>query len=348
MRTVIVVALIALGVPGGTSLRAQATASMPASHAGMPMQQGGAFTALLTSPLGSRGASGNATVSGTAVRVIWSGDQPDAVRVWSVRRGSCARDEGLVGAPGAYPAMTVDASGSASGNAILGASLAGDGEFHVLVQSSAGPPTADATATIIACGVLGNAAAPTSAVGRELTTSPNGSKPAAVDHLTMDHSTMDHSATNVSSTGASSPAAGASSPSMNMSGMGDTDTSLMAIHMRMMADPVILERVMSDPVLQRMMAQMPGMSSMDMDMAGMTSAPAGSGAAATAKTARTMAKPVAKPATRAAAKPAKKPATKPAAKPAAKPAPAAMPGMDHSKMPGMDHSKMPVSRKPPA
>ena len=68
MRTVIVVALIALGVPVGTVLNAQATGGLPASHAGMPMQQGGAFTALLTSPLGSRAASGTATVACSPTR----------------------------------------------------------------------------------------------------------------------------------------------------------------------------------------------------------------------------------------------------------------------------------------
>lgn len=340
MRVPIVTALVALGIPGGALLQAQAGVSTLVNHAGMATQpQGNARSALLANLLGSRGATGTATVNGTSVQLRWSGDQPGAVRVWSVRRGSCARDEGLVGAPGAYPAITVDASGSASGRANLGASLAADGQFHVLVQSSAGAPAAGATATTLACGVLGNTAAPIGADVRELTTSPNGRKPAAVDHSTMDHPSM-----NMAGTGASNGAVGASTPNMRKSVMGETDTSLMAIHRRMMTDPVIRERVMSDPVLQRMMAQMPGISEMGVDMPEVPTAPGGSGAAASAKAASTTAKPAARPATEAAAKPAKKLA----AKPAAKSAPVAMPGMDHSEMPGMGPIKPPVTRKPPA
>lgn len=343
MRPLLVAVLVTFGVPNVAVMHAQASGSMLANHSNMPMHQSGAMTALLTAPLGSRGASGTATVCGTTVRMQWSGDQPGTMRVWSVRRGSCARDEGLVGLASAYAPLNVDASGSATGRATLGMPLATGGPVHVLVQTAAGSLATGATATTLACGALGNGATPARAAVTELTTSPNGSKPAVVDHSAMDDSTMDHSSMNMSGSGATSGAVAASSPSTNMSGMNisdvdGTDTSLMAIHMRMMADPVIRERVMTDPVLQRRMAQMPGMSSMgmNMEMPGMKSAPSGSGAAARAKATGTRAKPVATPAV----KPATRAATKPATKPAAKPAPAAMPGMDHSKMPGM--------RKPPA
>lgn len=350
MRSLFLTALAALGLPSGSAMQAQASGDPHANHAAMPTQPAaGELTALLTDPLGSRAGSGTATVIGTTVRMNWSGDQPGAVRTWSVRRGSCTRDEGIVGTASAYAPVTVDASGSASSNASLGAPLMADGQFHVVVQTSAGASAAAGTASTLACGRLG-VGAPPSRVAAELTTSPNGSKPAAVDHSAMDHSKMDHSGMNMSATSASSAAAGATSASTNMSGMtmsgtNSSDSSLMAIHMRMMADPVIRERVMTDPVLQRMMAQMPGMSSMDMhmdmqkDMPGMTSAPPGSGAPARARAASTTPKPAAKPAPKA--------ATKPAAKPAATPAPAAMPGMDHSKMPGMSPAKPPVTRKPP-
>jgi hypothetical protein len=55
---------------------------------------------------------------------------------------------------------------------------------------------------------------------------------------------------------------GASMPGMAMSGdtaMGAmTSAAMMAMHERMMADPVIRERVMTDPVLQRLMGMAPG------------------------------------------------------------------------------------------
>ena len=343
MRLFFLTAVVALGVPNGSVVYAQAPGGVTANHASMPMQPpSAARAALLTDPLGSRAASGTSTVTGTMVRMVWYGDQPGAVRSWSVRRGSCTRDEGLVGEASAYAPITVDASGSASGSANIGAPLAADSQFHLRVQSSADSPATGAVATTLACGTLRNAAAPVRAAAKELTTSPNGSKPAAADHSAMDHSMMDHSGMNMSGTGASGGAAGASSSSTNVSRM--DDSTMMAIHMRMMADPVIRERVMTDPVLKRMMAQMPGMSSMNTDMPRMTSEPA-AGAGATGST--TAASAAAKPATRATRMPATKPAAKPAAKPATKPAPAAMPGMDHSKMPGMDPSTMPVAPKPP-
>ena len=323
MRILFVVSLISFAVPNAAVVHAQVSGSMTAHDHSMPMQQGGVMSALLTNPFGSRGASGTATVSGTTLRMNWSGDQPGTVRVWSVRRGSCARDEGLVGVASTFAPIAVDASGSGSGLANLGAPLATDSQFYVLVQTATGSPATSATATPLACGVFGKGATPAQAVTK-LTTSPNVSRRAAVDHSAMDHSAMDMSG-------------------LNMSDMGGTDTSLMAIHMRMMADPVIRERVMTDPVLQRMMGGMSGMKVMGTDIAGMTNEPAGMGAGgnvgAASTAMRPAAKAAAKPAPRAAAKPPAKPVAKPVAKPTAKPAPAAMPGMDHSKMPGM--------RKPP-
>lgn len=312
MRILLVVSLIAVAIPNAAVVHAQGSGSMTAHDHGMPMPQDGAMTALLTNPFGSRGASGTATVSGTSVRMQWSGDQPGTVRVWSVRRGSCARDDGLVGVASAYAPMAVDASGSALGSASLAVPLAADSQFYVLVQTTTGSAATSATATPLACGVFGKGATPTLAAA-ELATSPNGSGPAAGDQSAMDHSTMDMSG-------------------MNMSDRGGTDASLMEIHMRMMADPVIRERVMTDPVLQRMMS---GMEAMGVNMPGMTNQPAGTGAGGNVGAASTAIRPAAK----AAARPARRPATTPVTKPTAKPAPAATPGMDHSKMPGM--------RKPP-
>ena len=299
MRFLVVAVLIVLFVPNATVVYAQASGSMPANHTSRPMREHGALTALLTDPLGSRGVSGTASVNGTTVRVIWSGDQPGTVRAWSVRGGPCARDEGVTGAAGDYTPITVDASGGAVGSAALGAPLAAERQFHVLVQSSARSAAAGVTAITLACGSLRNAAAAARDAVTELTTSPNGSKPAAADHSTMDHSSM-----NMPSTGASGDAA---SSSVKISDTGSSDSSLMAIYLRMMADPVIRERVMTDPVLRRMMAGMPGMSALQESTLEMMSVPVRTGAGESAG--------------------------------AAKPAPAATPGMDHSKMPSV--------RKPP-
>jgi hypothetical protein len=161
---------------------------------------------------------------------------------------------------------------------------------------------------------------------------------------------------------------------MNMPGMRDTTrmdhgaaaatdsammATMMAMHMRMMADPVIRQRMMADTAMRRMMDDV--MKTMATDQRDMMSRmmreparPPGAAAArrpaARRPAARTPAKPAARPAARpedphaghggaapgqpAPAKPAPaKPAPKPPAKPPAKRD--SMPGMDHSKMPGM-------------
>jgi hypothetical protein len=307
MRPLSIVSVAALLMLGSRVIHAQASGAAHANH-GQP-RPSDSLTALITDPLGSRTASGTATVTGTAVRVTWAGDQAGAVRTWSVRRGSCSRDEGGVGAMSAYAPITVNESGSGTSRATLDAALTSDAQYHVVIHGSA---TA-ATASSLGCGALRAWAMPPSS-DSVLTSSPNGSRPMPVDHSTMNHSAM---ATPPDSTGAT--------PSASISMPGMSDSTLMAIHMRMMADPVIRERVMTDPVLQRMMAGMPGMSPMKMDMTDTASA-------RMKDSSRTEA-----PAPRATRGATTKPASKPVAKPAAKPAPV---------MPGMDHSKMPVKRKP--
>ena len=320
------------------SARAQSSGSMPASHAGTPGAPGGAVSALLTDPLGSRSASGTATVTGNAVRIAWSGDLPGSRRVWSVRRGSCTREQGIVGATSSYAPIAVDASGAGSAVATLDAPLDASTPSHVVVHAGG------ATDVALACGALWNGTTMPQGADHSAHGAPSATPPSvstgSVDHSAMDHSTMAHSM--MSTPGTSMPKTGMSNMSMPM--MGDNASkTLMAIHMRMMEDPVIRERVRTDPVLQRMMEQlsMNDSSSMDMTMPGMTSTPAASARGA-AKT------PAAKSASKPAARTPAKAAAKPTPKPAAKPAPTSMPGMDHSKMPGMNQSKPPVTRKPPA
>ena len=236
MRMRQVLSLLVAGAlcrPGTTS--AQASGTM-AGHSHMPMQPGGPVSGLLTSPSGSRGPSGTVTVTGTTVHVVWAGDQPGTTRAWSLRRGSCARVEGIVGAATSYNALVVDAAGTAQGTATLSAPLATDSAVVVVVQ----PLPNEANSPVLACGSISN--------GVRLARGAPSVDRATMDHSTMDHSTMDHSTMKA-------PAMNRSG--MNMSGAADSGAAgLRAIHLRMMADPVIRERVRTDPVLQRMLADL--------------------------------------------------------------------------------------------
>ena len=321
MRFLLLSTMLVIALPAGRVLRAQAAGGAHANHAEMQtLPPTPTMTALLTSPLGSRAESGAVSVTGTTVQMTWVGGAPGAMRTWSVRRGTCSRDEGLLDALNGYAPITLDDSGRATRTATLDRALSADATFHVLVQTPDAAPAATARgARTVACGAL-NVPAPAVRAPTERTDSPNGSKSSTVDHAAMDHSMMDHSGMNMSgmSMSATSPSAspGGSTgvdlqvPSKMMPAT--SDSMLMAIHKRMMADPVIQERVLSDPVLLRMMAQIPAMEA---SVSATQASPAES-----AKTPR---------------KPAAKPVAKPSAKPVSKPTPAAMPGMDHSKMPGM-------------
>ena len=250
-------------------------------RAGMQMTAGSGVSALLTSVLGTRSASGMATVEGRTVRVTWTGDQPGSTRPWYVHRGTCTRDEGMIGAASAYRPITVDASGSGASTATLDVPLTAGNTYYVAVHGSATPAT-DPKANVIACGALTD--------GSMRMAQPSGQQAGTTSMASMQHGSMQHGSvqhgsmqTGTTQTGTpqmgttqtgnaaamdhsamampSTPQSGTSMPGMpGMSGMRSTDSasaSLMAIHMRMMADPVIRDRVMTDPVLQRMMAQMP-------------------------------------------------------------------------------------------
>lgn len=300
MRSLSIVSVAALLVLGSRPMHAQASGAAHAGHA-QPTRPSDTLTALLTDPLGSRAASGTATVTGTTVRIAWDGDKAGSVRTWSVRRGTCVRDEGVLGAVGAYAPITVNGSGSGTGSATLGAPLANDARYHVVIHGSDNA----ATALPFACGALGAWVLPPKG-DTVLTSSPNGSRPAPVDHSTMNHAEM--AMPRDSAPGAPPPAL--------------SDSTLMAIYVRMMADPVIRERVRTDPVLQQMLAGVPALPSMPTDI------PAAEKDSTRAET----------PATGARRTTTSRPAAKPTAKPTPKPT--------HN-MPGMDHSKMPVKRKPP-
>ena len=126
-------------------------------------------------------------------------------------------------------------------------------------------------------------------------------------------------------------------PGMSGTASAVSSDDMMALHMKLMSDPVIRARLMADPEMRRMMtammADMPAehraMMQQMMSAKPGTAAHAHAPAKSTAAKAATAKKPVAK-------KPAAKTATKPAAKKpvAKKPAPKKDPmaGMDHSKM----------------
>jgi hypothetical protein len=109
-----------------------------------------AIMTLLTGPLGSRSVSGTATLSGAAIRVTLSGDKPGATRPWHIHRGTCNRDEDIVGSADAYPPIVIDSHGDGSATATLAAPLAPGVGQAIEVHD-----TAEGTALgVIACGTL--------------------------------------------------------------------------------------------------------------------------------------------------------------------------------------------------
>ncbi|MEJ7810245.1 MAG: hypothetical protein WKG32_07470 [Gemmatimonadaceae bacterium] len=152
---------------------------------------------------------------------------------------------------------------------------------------------------------------------------------------------------------------GDSMPGMEHGAMRMSDDDVMALHMRMMSDPVIRQRVLADTAMRRMMTDMA--DQMPVERRDMMRSMMTRGDSATAGTPRRRSG-TARPAPRAAApahtghegmampggttpKDATRPATTPGAKPAAKQPPAKKPAAKDS-MPGMDHSKMPGMKKP--
>jgi hypothetical protein len=74
--------------------------------------------------------------------------QPSAVHLWELRSGECDSDGERVGAAAAYPALTVNAEGTATANATISRLLDPDGTYQVVVLQSA------SVDEVIACGDL--------------------------------------------------------------------------------------------------------------------------------------------------------------------------------------------------
>ena len=321
----------------GAMLQAQTSPAIT-NHAGMAMpSQSGPVTTVLSGTLGSRSASGSATLNDKVVQLVWSGDTPGSVRVWSVRSGPCSIDGSLVAATSNYSSIATDAKGNGTASATLSGLLDLSDAFHIAVYASV-----DAGAERIACGSLSSGTAVGTHQMNGMSNMQGASDMAGMDHSKMpgmdhskmpgmDHSKMagmDHSQmakTDSSMAGMDHSAiAAVSAPGTKMSD--STSAILLLIHQRMMTDPVIRERVMTDPALQRLMEQLSGMdmaatgADMTTTMPGMTNAPAGDMKRATATSTKKLTTAPAKPVVKA---------------PSKKPAMAPMPAMDHSKMPGM-------------
>lgn len=332
--------------PGGTQAGPQSIGTT-GGQANMPLQRGVyADSALLTGPLGTRAPTGVATVEGRTVRITVTGDQPGSSRAWYVHRGSCARDEGLVGTPRMYSPLVIDAGGTGSGSVTLDAPFVAGGAYFVVVHSSATDPKSD----VMACGSLTKGAMRMGqSSAQSMAHTPMHNVPMS-NMPTTNMPAMDHSATSMPGMG-----------SANMMGRSIPDSMSMlvtSIYSRMMADPVIRERAMTDPVLRSLLARVPttfqpaaasgaAMSHDGMNMSGMTMSTSTAPAkhAAPPRTSKSASRPAAKSSSpksisTPASKPAQKGNAKTAPRPAAKPAPKnpmpPMPGMDHSNMPGMN------------
>ena len=159
----------------------------------MPSQSA-PVTTLLSGTLGSRSASGSATLDGKTVQLVWSGDAPGSVRVWSIRSGPCSTEGSIVAATSGYSAITADAKGNGAASAALSGPLNLNDAFHVAVYASS-----DAGAERIACGSLSSGAAVGAHQMSGMSNMKGTNDMAGMDHSKMpgmDHSkmpAMDHS-----------------------------------------------------------------------------------------------------------------------------------------------------------
>lgn len=329
MHKITISILLTTVVAIGSHAEAQTTPN----HANMAMSAPSAITTtVLSGPLGSRSASGSATVTGQVVQLSWNGDTPGAVRAWSVRHGTCSAVGAMIGTTASYAPISVDAKGNGAAAVTLGAPLNMSEAFHIAVHAASEP-----NSERLACGSLSS--------GPDVASITSANNMAGMDHsimIGMDHSNMP--GMNPNKPAMDSTMAGMNHAGMNHALMNATSTPLtpmsdsasailLAIHQRMLADPVIRERVATDPTLQRMMEQL---SDMEMSSSGMNTS-----------TAREMSSESAVGVKRNTGVPAKKstptsPAKAATKAPVKEPVKAATPSM-----PAMDHSKMPGMKKPP-
>src|SRR6185437_15246924 len=174
--------------------------------------------------------------------IEWSGDQPGSNRGWALHRGSCGRDQGMVGAVSSYPPLAVNAHGNATAAAHLEAPLEKDTPYFVAVHAIA----TDSMSAMIACGGL------------------------AANSMNMNSMNMNSMNMRSMPMDSMPMASMAMPPSMASDSMSAQMTTIL---MRMMSDPVIRERVKTDPLLMQMLAPMGIDSTMSKTMPGMSEMP---------------------------------------------------------------------------
>lgn len=232
-----VVIAIVVGVSRLPAQNSGGMANMPGMNMPASNQPAGDRTAAVTGPMGSRGATGMASLTGSHLTIEWRGDQPGSNRGWALHRGSCGKDQGMIGAVSSYPPLTVDAHGNATAAAHLEAPLGKDTPYFVAVHAAA----TDSMSGMIACGGL------------------------AANAMNMNSMNMSALPMDSMPMGSMPTTKGMASDSMS--------AQMTAILMRMMSDPVIRERVKTDPTLMRMLGPMGMDSTMAMKMPGMSEMP---------------------------------------------------------------------------
>lgn len=248
MRTISSIFItIAVGVSRLAAQNPGVIANMPGMNMPASDHPVGERAATLSGPMGSRGASGTASLTKSDLTITWSGDQPGSSRGWALHRGSCGHDQGMIGSVSSYPALSVDAHGSAAGAAHLEYPLSNGVSYFLALHAAA----TDSMSAIIACGGL--AAHPITMSPTEMDSMPMGAMPTtrgvAVDSVP---------------------------PQMMPIFM-----RLMAdpvIRERVMTDPTLqrmLSRMGLDSAMSMKMPGMPGMSGMP-EMPGMSMSPAAS------------------------------------------------------------------------
>lgn len=330
-RHLLQVSLLLLFCSGASVAAAQAKDAHASHDTANPASHKGDRVTYLTGALGSRSASGTATLRGRTVSIEWSGDEPTRARGWRLRSGSCGQRDQVTGADVHDTPMTTNAAGKASGVASLEASTDTTTALSVIVLSAPN----DASASQLACGSF---ALPFAAQGHEamsgMSNDMSAARRSAASDSTMNHAKMDKSQGTTANTAdsqmdhakmdmhdsakppnakddmASMKDDGATMPSPRDS----STTTLLKIYRRMLADPVIRERVMTDPALQLLLSPTSPANGLMKKTHRDAGAPDRS---ADLSTTPSSAKPTIR---------------KASPKSVSKPSPAPMPGMDHSKM----------------
>ena len=140
-------------VAGCASSRQPAATLPPVIEQSQAVAQVVQWSATLASEAGTS-IGGTATVvpagaQGTTATVSLTGAAPGGVLPWHLHAGRCGDNGPIVGAPEAYPPLTVGADGAATAMATVPVPTPVSGDFHVNVHRSAGE-----TGTVIACGNL--------------------------------------------------------------------------------------------------------------------------------------------------------------------------------------------------